>query len=125
MNIDEAERFVTRSQQFWWRRQKLAPRIHATLLGRILGGAAFLIFSFAVTSFLIYGHSRLIWYPAMAISYLLSWRGFRYYRVRHLFEQAGPQSFEQLRGLGERTPTARAEARTPEQPEKTLELLSH
>ena len=88
-------------------------------------GAAFLVFAFAVVSSLIYGHSRLVWYPALAISYFLSWRGFRYYRVRYLFERAGPQSFTELRKLVESAPHTTGEARKSKQHENVAQLLSH
>ena len=125
MNLDEAERFNKRSQQFWWRRQKLPARVHATLLGRALCGAASLVFSFAIVSSLSFGHSRLIWYSAVAVSYGLAWRGFRHYRVRYLFERAGPQTFAELRKLTAPIHGTGQEGGTIQERKKDATLLHH
>ena len=97
MTIEDAERFVARSESFWWDGQKLAAKAHVALFTRLYTIAALVAFTFAAVCHLVFGFSRWVWYPAVGLAYFLAWRGCRHYRVLRMFERAGPQTFEALR----------------------------
>lgn len=102
LTIEEAERFVARSEAFWWKGQKLAPKSHVALFTRLYTLGALTAFTLAAIFHLAFGLSRWIWYPFVGLAYFLAWRGCRHYRVLRLFERAGPQTFEALRRIAER-----------------------
>lgn len=107
LNIEEAERFVARSESFWWHGPKLAAKAHVSLLTRLYMFGALMAFTFASVAHLAFGYSRWIWYPPIGLAYFLAWRGCRYYRVLRLFERAGPQTFEALRRIADHKKTSR------------------
>ncbi len=102
LTIEEAERFVSRSESFWWHGQKLAAKAHVALFTRLYTLGALVAFTFAAVSHLAFGYSRWVWYPFIGFAYFLAWRGCRHYRVLRLFERAGPQTFDALRKIAER-----------------------
>lgn len=97
--IEEAERFVARSESFWWKGQRLAHKSHVALFTRLYILGALMAFTFAAVIHLAFGYSRWIWYPFIGFAYFLAWRGCRHYRVLRLFERSGPQTFEELRKI--------------------------
>lgn len=99
LTIEEAERFVMRSELFWWDGQKLAHKSHVALFTRLYTLGALLAFTFAAVSHLAFGYSRWVWYPLIGFAYFFAWRGCRHYRVLRLFERSGPQTFEELRKI--------------------------
>lgn len=101
LTVEEAERFVARSESFWWDGQKLAHKAHVALFTRLYAIGALTAFTFAAVSHLVFGYSRWVWYPAIGLAYFLAWRGCRHYRVLRLFERAGPQTFEELRRIAD------------------------
>ncbi len=108
LTIEDAERFIARSEFFWWDGPKLAPKAHCALFTRLYTVGAFVFFSFAVISHLVFDQSRWVWYSAIGCAYFLAWRGCRHYRVLRLFERAGPQTFDELRKIAEMKNSRRA-----------------